>query len=136
RAYAADPGEIRRWRAVRDGSTLLHTIISGGGSAMRAAGICAMMILAAALASGAHAQVSDDAVRIGVLTDMSGPYQDWAGTGSVDAARMAVEEFGGTVLGKKIEIFSADHQNKADVGANLVRQWFDTNGVDMVIGVP
>lgn len=102
---------------------------------MRAAGICAM-VLAAAVASAAQAQLSDDAVRIGVLTDMSGPYQDWAGSGSVDAVRMAVEDFGGTVLGKKIEVFSADHQNKADVGANLVRQWFDTDGVDMVIGVP
>jgi len=94
------------------------------------------MVLAAAVASAAQAQLSDDAVRIGVLTDMSGPYQDWAGSGSVDAVRMAVEDFGGTVLGKKIEVFSADHQNKADVGANLVRQWFDTDGVDMVIGVP
>src|SRR3546814_8370469 len=84
----------------------------------------------------AGAQVSDDAVRIGVLTDMSGPYQDWAGPGSVVAVQMAVEDFGGTVLGKKIEVVSADHQNKADIGANLTRQWFDVDGVDMVIDVP
>ncbi|MET4700530.1 ABC-type branched-subunit amino acid transport system substrate-binding protein [Constrictibacter sp. MBR-5] len=71
---------------------------------------------------GAQAQVSDDVVRIGVLTDMSGPYQDWAGPGSVVAVQMAVEDFGRTVLGKKIEVVSADHQNKADVGANLTRQ--------------
>ena len=95
--------------------------------------------LAAALfaaAPGANAQVSDDVVRIGVLTDMSGPYQDWAGAGSVAAVQMAVEDFGGTVLGKKIEVVAADHQNKADVGANLARQWFDVAGVDMVIDVP
>ena len=85
---------------------------------------------------GAQAQLSDDVVRIGVLTDMSGPYQDWAGPGSVVAVQMAVEDFGGTVLGKKIEVVSADHQNKADVGANLTRQWFDVGGVDMVIDVP
>jgi branched-chain amino acid transport system substrate-binding protein len=64
----------------------------------------------------ARAQISDDVVRIGVLNDQSGLYADLGGPGSVTAARMAVEDFGGSVLGKPIEIISADHQNKADVG--------------------
>ena len=89
-----------------------------------------------AWASGGVAQVSDDVVRIGVLSDMSGPYQDWAGPGAVVAVQMAVEDFGGTVLGKKIDVISADHQNKADIGSTLTRQWFDVGGVDMVIDVP
>ena len=89
-----------------------------------------------AWAGGAVAQVSDDVVRIGVLSDMSGPYQDWAGPGAVVAVQMAVEDFGGTVLGKKIDVISADHQNKADIGSTLTRQWFDVGGVDMVIDVP
>src|ERR1700744_3344339 len=82
----------------------------------------------------AHAQISDDVVRIGVLNDQSGLYADLGGPGSVTAARMAVEDFGGSVLGKPIEIVSADHQNKADVGAAIARQWFETGKVDMAIG--
>jgi branched-chain amino acid transport system substrate-binding protein len=71
-------------------------------------------------------------VRIGVLTDMTGPYGDAAGAGSVTAANLAVADFGPTVLGRKIEIISADHQNKPDVGVSIARAWFDTQGVDMV----
>lgn len=84
--------------------------------------------------AGAYAQgLSGDRVRIGVLNDQSGIYADLAGPGSVEAARMAVEDFGGKVLGKPIEVLSADHQNKADIGANIARAWFDTDGVDVAV---
>jgi len=96
------------------------------------AGATATMLLAA----GAQAQVSDDVVKLGVLNDQSGVYADLAGHGSVEAARMAVEDFGGTVLGKSIEVISADHQNKPDVGANIVNQWIDVDQVDAVVDVP
>jgi branched-chain amino acid transport system substrate-binding protein len=82
----------------------------------------------------AHAQISDDVVRIGVLNDQSGLYADLGGPGSVTAARMAVEDSGGTVLGKPVEIVFADHQNKSDIGAAIARQWFDVGKVDMAIG--
>jgi branched-chain amino acid transport system substrate-binding protein len=85
-------------------------------------------------ASVAHAQISDGVVRIGVLNDQSSLYADAGGPGTVIAARMAVEDAGGSVLGKPVEIVFADHQNKADIGANIARQWFDTGGVDMAIG--
>ena len=85
-------------------------------------------------AAGVHAQVSDDLVRIGVLNDQSGLYADLGGPGSVVAARMAVEDFGGSVLGKPVEIVVADHQNKADIGAAIARRWFDAEKVDMAIG--
>jgi branched-chain amino acid transport system substrate-binding protein len=81
------------------------------------------------------AQVSDDSVRIGIINDQSGPYSSIMGRGSVIAAQMAVEDFGGSVLGRKIEILSADHQNKPDVGAAIVRRWFDSEHVDMVADV-
>ena len=81
----------------------------------------------------AHAQgISDDAVRIGVLTDMGGALSDLSGRGSVMAVRMAVEDFGGKVLGKPIEVLEADHQNKADIASNKAREWFDVQKVDMV----
>jgi branched-chain amino acid transport system substrate-binding protein len=67
---------------------------------------------------------------------MSGLYADIAGPGSVEAAKMAVQDFGGKVLGKPIEVLSADHQNKPDVGANKAREWYDTQGVDMIVDVP
>jgi branched-chain amino acid transport system substrate-binding protein len=82
----------------------------------------------------AQAQVSDDVVKIGVLNDQSGLYADLGGPGSVVAAKMAVEDFGGTVLGKPVEIVYADHQNKSDVGAAIAREWFEVGKVDMVIG--
>jgi branched-chain amino acid transport system substrate-binding protein len=85
-------------------------------------------------ASGARGQVSDDVVRIGVLNDQSGLYADLGGSGSVVAASMAVEDSGGAVLGKPVEIVVADHQNKADIGAAIARRWFDAEKVDMVIG--
>jgi len=85
-------------------------------------------------AHDARAQISDDVVRIGVLNDQSGLYADLGGPGSVVAARMAVEDFGGAVLGKPVEIVYADHQNKSDVGAAIAREWFEVGKVDMVIG--
>jgi branched-chain amino acid transport system substrate-binding protein len=88
-------------------------------------------------ASGAaHAQVSDDVVKIGVLNDQSGLFADLAGPGSVEAARMAVADFGGTVLGKPIEVIAGDHQNKPDVGAALARQWYDVDKVDVILDIP
>ena len=85
-------------------------------------------------ATSASCQVSDGVVRIGVLNDQSGLYADLGGPGSVVAARMAVEDAGGTVLGKPIEVVAADHQNKADIGAAIARRWFDTEKVDLAIG--
>ena len=82
----------------------------------------------------ATAQISDDVVRIGVLNDQSNVYADLGGPGSVIAARMAIEDVGGKVLGKPIDILVADHQSKADVGASIARQWFEADKVDMAIG--
>jgi branched-chain amino acid transport system substrate-binding protein len=93
-------------------------------------------VLAAAslFASSTRAQISDGVVKIGVLNDQSGLYADLGGPGSVVAAKMAAEDFGGTVLGKPIEIVFADHQNKSDVGVAIAREWFEVGNVDMVIG--
>src|SRR6185369_3641505 len=96
------------------------------------AGIAGLVLAATA----AQAQISDDVVKIGVLNDQSGLYADIGGQGSVTAAKMAVEDFGGTVLGKKIEVIFGDHQNKPDVGANIARQWIDTDKVDTIVDVP
>lgn len=96
------------------------------------AGVTAML----ACAGTAHAQASDDAVKIGVLTDMAGVTADITGKGSVVAAELAVKEFGGTVLGKPIQILSADHQHKADIGLTIARQWFDVDKVDAIVDVP
>ena len=91
----------------------------------------------AAMGGPASAQISDDVVRIGVLNDMSGLYADITGQGSVVAARMAVEDFQKqSKAGLKVEVVSADHQNKPDVGSTIVRQWIDTQGVDAVVDVP
>ncbi|MFO7482201.1 ABC transporter substrate-binding protein [Oceanibaculum nanhaiense] len=83
-------------------------------------------------ASAASAQISDDVVRIGVLADMSGIYSDLSGKGAVEAVKMAAEDFGGTVLGKKIDVVFADHLNKPDIGAAKAREWFDSGKVDMI----
>lgn len=84
----------------------------------------------------ALAQVSDDVVKIGVLTDMGGVTADIGGKGSVIAAELALKEFGATVLGKPIQIVAADHQHKADVGTSIARQWFDVDKVDAVVDIP
>jgi branched-chain amino acid transport system substrate-binding protein len=82
--------------------------------------------------TGAASAQAPETVKIGVLADMSSLYADLGGPGSVVAAQMAVDDFGGTVLGKKIEIVSADHQNKPDVGSSIARQWFESQGVSMI----
>jgi branched-chain amino acid transport system substrate-binding protein len=95
------------------------------------------LLAAVILAAGpAGAQMTGNVVKIGVLSDMSSLYADITGPGSVVAARMAVEDFGGKVAGAPVEIVSADHQNKADVGSAIARQWFDRDGVDAIADVP
>jgi branched-chain amino acid transport system substrate-binding protein len=100
---------------------------------------CGAVVMAGAvLAAGsafAQQKISDDVVKIGVLTDMSGAYSDFTGSAAVIAAQMAVEDFArnGQVAGRKIEIVSADHQNKADVGAERARNWFDRDKVDVIV---
>src|ERR1700693_4078271 len=94
-------------------------------------------VVAGALACGtAHAQSADDVTKIGILNDMSGLYSDITGPGSVVAAKMAVEDFGAAQKGMKVEIVSADHQNKPDVGTNIARQWIDVDKVDVIVDVP
>ena len=88
------------------------------------------------LSTTASAEISGDVVKIGVLNDMSGLYADIGGAGSVEAARMAITDFGGSVDGKKIELISADHQNKPDVGSAIATQWFGNDGVDAIVDVP
>ena len=97
------------------------------------AAIGAVLLLGSVVS--AHAQISDDVVKIGVLDDMSGPYADIQGPGDVVAVKMAVEDFGGTVNGKPIEVVSADLQNKADVGSAIARRWYDVEKVDAILGL-
>ena len=95
------------------------------------------MAVASALAFSAlpaSAQVSNDTIKIGLLTDMSGVSADVDGPAGADAIKMALADFGGNVNGKKIELVTADHQNKADIAASKAREWFDQQGVDMLIG--
>lgn len=84
------------------------------------------------MATVAHAQGTGDVIRIGILNDQSGPYADVGGKGSVIAAKLAVEEFGGKLLGKRIEVIAADHQNKPDIASAIARQWIDTESVDVI----
>lgn len=95
------------------------------------------LALAALIATGfmpARAQVSGDVIRIGFITDLSGVYADTDGPGGAEAIKMAIEDMGGAIGGKKIELLTADHQNKADVAAAKAREWFDVQSVDMLIG--
>jgi branched-chain amino acid transport system substrate-binding protein len=95
--------------------------------------------IAAALAFGVpitqaqQGKLSGDVVKIGVLTDMSGLYADYGGPGAVAAARLAVQDFGGRIFGRNIEVVNADHQNKPDIAKNITQQWFDRDGVDMTV---
>ena len=96
---------------------------------------CALAFgMALGLGAPAQAQISGDVIRIGIITDMSSVYADIDGPGGVEAIKMAIADAGGNVAGKKIEILSADHQNKPDVAAAKAREWFDTQGLDMLIG--
>jgi branched-chain amino acid transport system substrate-binding protein len=92
------------------------------------------LVMAVSVASAAG--LSDDVLKVGVMTDMSGAYSDLCGPGSVVAAQMAIDDFGGKVLGKKIELVSVDHQNKPDIAANKAREWFDTEKVDVITDLP
>ncbi len=85
------------------------------------------------LISAQQGKMSDDVVKIGVLTDMSGVYADYGGPGAVTAAKMAIEDFGGKMFGKNIEIVNADHQNKPDIAKSVTQQWFDRDKVDMTV---
>ncbi|GAA0846670.1 ABC transporter substrate-binding protein [Marinobacter szutsaonensis] len=80
----------------------------------------------------ANAELSDGKLKIGVLSDMSGVYKALEGPGAVVAAKMAIEDFGGSVLGQPVEVISADHQNKPDIGASTAREWIDAEEVDMI----
>jgi branched-chain amino acid transport system substrate-binding protein len=94
----------------------------------------AAALLALAAMSPAHAQLTDDVVKLGVLTDMSSLYSDINGPGAVIATQMAIEDFGGSVLGKKIELVSADVQNKPDIAVATSGRWYDNEQVDMIMG--
>jgi branched-chain amino acid transport system substrate-binding protein len=99
-----------------------------------------MKILVAAIiavtSTAAHAEFTDNVIKIGVLNDQAGLYADLAGQGSVVAAKMAVEEMGGKIGNTPIEVIFADHQNKPDVGSNIARQWIDVDHVDVIVDVP
>jgi branched-chain amino acid transport system substrate-binding protein len=96
-----------------------------------------MLLIVASLMSGAaNAEISDRVVRIGVLNDISGIFQDTNGMGSVEAARMAAEDFNGGGKDINVEVVYADHQNKADVGSAIARKWLDVEGVDAIVDVP
>lgn len=88
--------------------------------------------ISAVLLLSAHAAKAEETIKIGVLNDQSGVFADNGGAGSVIAAKLAAEDFGGEILGKKIEVITADHQNKPDIAAATARRWFDTEGVDMI----
>jgi len=103
---------------------------------MKVLGIATLVAALAVAAAPVHAQVSDGVIKIGVLNDQSSLYADLAGQGSVVAARMAVEDFGADKKGMKVEIVSADHQNKPDVGSSIARQWLDVDKVDVIVDVP
>src|SRR2546421_5880913 len=97
----------------------------------------AVLTAAVAMAMGsAQAQVSDGVIKIGVLNDQSSLYADISGQGGAVAARMAVEDFGAAKKGMKVEVISADHQNKPEVGSSIARQWYDRDGVDVIVDVP
>ncbi|MDB5630018.1 MAG: urea/short-chain binding protein of transporter [Tardiphaga sp.] len=93
-------------------------------------------VTAALFSSTALAQLSDNVVKIGVLTDMNGPASTPSGQGSVTAAQMAVDDFGGSVLGKPISVIVGDHQLKPDIGASIARRWYDVDQVDLIVDVP
>src|SRR5260370_34129122 len=120
--FAPRQGRDQRPRTDREDAVRFISVLTAA---------CLSMALGASVA---HAQISDDVVRIGVLNDQSGLYADLGGPGSVVAARMAVEDAGGTVLGKPVEIVFADHQNKSDGGAAIAREWFEGGKDDMAVG--
>src|SRR5260221_11591968 len=109
-----------------------------GGDDMFARNLSMLGALAAAMRASpvALAQIPDDVVKIGVLTDMNGPASTPTGQGSVSAAQMAVDDFGGKVLGKPISVIVGDHQLKPDIGGAIARRWYDVEQVDLIVDVP
>src|SRR4029079_12684326 len=95
-------------------------------------GALAIALMVGASYPAAAQQFTDNKIKIGILNDQSGVYADFGGKGSIEAAKMAIEDFGGRVVGQKIELVSADHQNKPDLAGNIARRWYDTEGVDMI----
>jgi branched-chain amino acid transport system substrate-binding protein len=116
------------------GSQTKHA--NGGPMQHHLAKLALATFLLGANATLACAQVSDNVVKIGVLTDLSGPAATPTGPGSVAAAQMAIDDFGGSVLGKPIQLISADHQLKPDIGAGIARRWYDVEQVDLILDVP
>src|SRR6516164_8549084 len=112
-------------RPLRRGRFLMRTVLAGIAAALMALG-----------ASSAMAQADNKApLKIGGILDMSSLYADITGSGSLEAAKMAAEDFGGEVLGRKIEVIAADHLNKADLAANIARDMIDNQGVEMIYDV-
>lgn len=101
---------------------------------LKAIALAASAVCALGLSFSAQAQVSGDVIKIGMITDLSGTYSDIDGNGGAEAVKMAIADMGGMVNGKKVEFVVADHQNKADIAASKAREWFDREGVDMLIG--
>src|SRR5512143_1049159 len=99
-------------------------------------GLLALAVAGALSAGSAWAQYTNNEIKLGVLSDMSSLYTDLAGQGSVVAAKMAVEDSGIEKRGYKVEIVSADHQNKPDVGSAIARQWYDADKVDVIVDTP
>lgn len=95
--------------------------------------VATALTTATSMISAQQGKLSDDVVKIGVLTDMSGVYADYGGPGALTAAKMAVEDFGGKMFGKNIEVVNADHQNKPDIAKSVTQQWFDRDKVDMTV---
>src|SRR3954462_4789189 len=106
------------------------------GWAAPSAAAAAVAMAASVTAGSAHAQISDGVIKIGVLNDQSSLYADISGQGGAVAARMAVEDFGAAKKGMKVEVISADHQNKPEVGSSIARQWYDVDKVDVIVDVP
>ncbi len=100
----------------------------------KAIAIAASAVCALGFSFSAQAQVSGDTIKIGFISDLSGTYSDVDGNGGAEAIKMAIADMGGAINGKKIEFVSADHQNKADIAASKAREWFDQQGVDLLIG--
>jgi branched-chain amino acid transport system substrate-binding protein len=114
-------------RGSREGQTHREENMMGRAMIIQSA---AAAVAACALLAGAAA--SAQGVKIGILNDQSGTYADYGGKGSIEAAKMAIEDFGGSVLGEKIDMVTADHQNKPDLAGNIARRWYDVEGVDMI----
>jgi branched-chain amino acid transport system substrate-binding protein len=112
-----------------EGKKLMKKHVAKKPAGLRAAKIALIL----SIATPASAQISGDTIKIGLLTDMSGIYSDISGQGGVEAIKMAIADFGGAIGGKNIELVYMDHQHKADIGSSKAREWFDREGVDMIM---